>query len=86
MLFDMIVTWGCFMQGYMTVKDASAKWGLSSRWVNKLCQDERIPGVTMFAGAYAIPADAEKPTLDRRVKTGAYKDWRKKYGKNKITN
>ena len=74
------------MQGYMTVKDASAKWGLSSRWVNKLCQDERIPGVTMFAGAYAIPADAEKPALDRRVKTGAYKDWRKKYGKNKITN
>lgn len=71
------------MNGYMTVKEASEKWGLSARWVNKLCQDNRIEGVVKFAGAYAIPESSDKPTQDRRVKTGAYKDWRKKYGKNK---
>jgi hypothetical protein len=27
-----------------------------------------------------------KPTQDRRVKTGEYKDWRKKYGKKKVIN
>lgn len=68
----------------MTVKEASAKWGLSIRWITKLCQDMKISGVEMFGGVYAIPTDAEKPTKDYRIKSGAYKDWRKKYGRNKV--
>lgn len=68
------------MTGYITVREASIKWGLGKRWVNRLCQQGKIPGVEKLGGAYAIPAEAECPT-DGRVKTGAYKDWRKRYGK-----
>ena len=72
------------IEGYMTVKEACEKWGLSVRWVNTMCNNGRIPGVKRFGYIWAIPADTEKPTQDRRLKTGEYKDWRKKYGKNKI--
>ena len=72
------------MDGYMTVKETSEKWGLSTRWVNELCKAGKIPGAQLFAGVWAIPSDAVKPTEDRRVKSGAYKDWRKKYGKHKV--
>ena len=82
MLF--VLKGGCLLIGYMTVKEASTKWGLSTRWINKLCQDMKIPGAELFGGVYAIPVDAKKPTEDRRIKTGAYKNWRKKYGRNKI--
>ena len=72
--------------GYMTIKEASEKWGLGNRWVNSMCQDGRIPGAQKFGNAWAIPADMEKPSYDRRIKNGKYKDWRKKYGKNKVIN
>ncbi len=74
------------LTGYITVKEASAKWGLSTRWVNKLCQDKKIPGVEMFGGVYAIPENAEKPTEDRRITTGEYKNWRQRYGRTKKDN
>ena len=71
------------MQGYLTIKEAAQKFGCSYRWVSKLCQDNRIPGVERVGWSYLIPEDAELPT-DRRVTTGEYRDWKKKYGKNKI--
>ena len=74
------------ISGYMTIKEASEKWGLGNRWVNSMCQSGRIPGAQKFGNVWAIPADIEKPSQDRRVKTGEYKDWRKKYGKNKKNN
>ena len=72
------------MTGYMTVKEASEKWGLSKRWVNKLCQDGKISGVEMLGNTYAIPIHTERPTVDRRIRNGEYINWRKKYGKNKV--
>lgn len=71
------------MKGYMTLKEASEKWGLSVRWINMMCSQNRIPGAEQIGRLWVIPEDVEKPTLDRRVKNGEYRDWRKKYGKSK---
>ena len=67
----------------MTVREAAEKWGVSIRYVNVLCHNGKIIGAQMFGKAWAIPANTERPRKDNRVKTGAYKDWRKKYGKTK---
>ena len=69
--------------GYMTIKEASEKWGVSIRYVNVLCHNGKIPDAHKLGTIWAIPSDTEKPTQDMRVKTGEYKNWRKKYGKEK---
>ena len=50
---------------YMTLKEASEKWGVSSRQINYYCNDGRIPGAVKMAGVWLIPKEAEKPK-DRR--------------------
>ena len=70
------------MNGYMTLKEASQKWGLSVRWINVICSQNRIPGAERMGRMWIIPEDAECPT-DRRIKNGKYIDWREKYCKNK---
>ncbi len=70
------------MKGYLTLKEASEKWGLSPRWINAMCSQKRIPGAEMIGKMWVIPDNAECPN-DRRVTSGKYKDWRQKYGKNK---
>ena len=52
---------------YISVKDASEKWGISERRIQKLCEEKRIESVVRFGHAWAIPASAEKP-MDRRKK------------------
>ena len=52
---------------FMSTKDASEKWGISERRIQKLCEEERIPGVFRFGRSWAIPKDAEKPE-DQRFK------------------
>lgn len=52
---------------YMTLKEASEKWGVSSRQINHYCVGGRIPGAVKMAGVWLIPKDAEKP-IDRRYK------------------
>lgn len=56
---------------YMTVKEASEKWGLSVRRVQLLCVEGRIEGAMKYASVWAIPKDAEKPK-DERIITGKY--------------
>ena len=51
---------------YMTLKEASEKWGISSRQVNYYCVEDRIPGAVKIAGVWLIPKDAEKPIDGRR--------------------
>jgi predicted site-specific integrase-resolvase len=51
---------------YMTLKEASEKWGISSRQVNYYCVEGRIPGAAKIAGVWLIPKDAEKPIDGRR--------------------
>lgn len=59
------------MKEYMTVKETAAKWGISERRVNILCNEGRVEGVVKFGASWAIPSDAEKPE-DRRIKSGKY--------------
>ena len=54
---------------YMTLKEASEKWGVSSRQINYYCTAGRIPGAVKMAGVWLIPKDAEKP-VDGRTKQG----------------
>lgn len=53
---------------YMTVKQASEKWGISDRRIRILCAEGRIPGVTREGRSWLLPADAKKPQ-DNRFKT-----------------
>lgn len=50
---------------YMTVKQASERWGISDRRVRVLCAEGRIKGVIQKGRSYLIPEDALKP-IDRR--------------------
>ena len=54
---------------YMTLKEASEKWCVSSRQINYYCTDGRIPGAVKMAGVWLIPKEAEKP-MDKRRKCG----------------
>ncbi len=65
------------MDGYETVVQTAERWGVTTRRVQKLCEDGVLPGVNKFGTVWAIPADLEKPA-DRRVKSGNYRNWRKK--------
>ena len=54
---------------YMTLKEASEKWGVTPRQINYLCASGRIPGAVKMATIWLIPKDAEKP-IDGRTKQG----------------
>ncbi len=59
------------MTDYMTIKEASEKWGIGIRRINTLCNEGRIDGSIHFGSVWAIPIDAEKP-IDKRIKSGKY--------------
>ena len=54
---------------YMTLKEASEKWGVSIRQINYYCAGGRIPGAVKMAGVWLVPKDADKP-IDGRTKQG----------------
>ena len=56
---------------YLSTAQASQKWGISSRRIQKLCSEERIPGATRVGTIWAIPVSAPKPA-DARIKSGKY--------------
>lgn len=51
---------------YMTLKEASEKWGITPRQINYLCAANRIPGAMKMATIWLIPKNAEKPVDKRR--------------------
>lgn len=53
---------------YISVSEAAKKWGISERRVQKLCEENRVPGVERISRIWLIPRNAEKPT-DKRYKT-----------------
>lgn len=53
---------------YISVKQASEKWGISDRRVRILCSEGRIPGVIREGRSWKIPAEAGKPE-DGRYKS-----------------
>ena len=53
---------------YMTLKEASEKWGVSAHQINYYCADGRIPGAVKLATIWLIPKGTEKPADGRRKK------------------
>ncbi|AGL00572.1 helix-turn-helix domain-containing protein [Desulfoscipio gibsoniae] len=52
---------------FISVGEVAVKWGISERRVQKLCEEQRIPGVKRFSRMWMIPKDAGKP-IDGRKK------------------
>ena len=57
--------------GFLTTTQASDKWGISSRRIQILCTEGRVPGAIRIGSIWAIPENTEKPK-DARVKSGKY--------------
>ena len=53
---------------YMSVNQATEKWGISDRRVRTLCSEGRIPGVIREGRGWKIPEDAEKPERSAKKK------------------
>jgi len=51
---------------YISVREASIKWGISERRVQLLCKENRVIGVLRFGKSWAIPNDAKKPEDARK--------------------
>lgn len=56
---------------FLSTAQASEKWGISSRRIQKLCAENRISGAIRIGNYWAIPNDADKPK-DARIKSGKY--------------
>ena len=63
----------------LTVKDASERWGISTRRITALCEQGRIEGAIKASGVWILPANAKKPK-DARIRNGKYIHWRKSAG------
>ena len=55
------------MLDYISVQQASDKWEISKRRIQKLCEENRIDGAVRFGHAWAIPKNVQKP-VDARLK------------------
>ena len=50
----------------LSCPQAAKKWNISERRVQKLCEENRIPGVSKIGYMWLIPKDAEKPADGRQ--------------------
>ena len=57
------------MKGYISIREASCRWGVSERRVNQYCAEGRIPGASRFGRSWAILEDAKKPSTPRKTDT-----------------
>lgn len=71
---------------YISIAEAAEKWGITRRRVQVLCSEGRIPGLTKFGKAWAIPKNAEKPMDKRKFKRTSpdYMDAEGKHGANDL--
>lgn len=64
------------MTNYISIKEASASWGISERRIQKLCKDNRIQGAKRFGRSWMIPMGASKPKDERKKELrGKSKDY-----------
>ena len=52
----------------LSIKEIAARWGISSRRVQLLCETQRIYGAKKIGNSWVVPGDAEKPA-DGRFKS-----------------
>ena len=55
------------MLEFISAPEAAKICSISERRVQKLCEENRIPGIAKFSRMWLIPKDAEKP-MDKRKK------------------
>ena len=48
------------MEGYLSIREAAEKWGVSERRINQYCTQGRIAGAEQFGVTWAIPENAKK--------------------------
>ena len=65
---------------YLSVTQTAEKWGISTRRIQILCSENRIPGAVKIGNQWAIPDGEPKPS-DARIKSGKYI---KKAGRNGV--
>ena len=59
---------------YISAPEAAENWGISERRVQKLCKENRIPGVVRFSLIWLIPKDAKKPEDGRMIAKNKQED------------
>ena len=48
---------------YISVREASEKWGISGRMIRRYCVQGRIPGAMLEKNGWMVPANAKKPEV-----------------------
>ncbi len=71
---------------YLTVKEASKKWGIGGRIVTLYCAKGRIDGAVKKGNLWLVPKDASKPADERQKKTHTQKEKEAGIGKKDIHN
>ena len=56
------------MLGYMSIREAAARWDISERRVQKLCEDGKLANTVRFGRKWGIPAGTGKPADGRNKK------------------
>ena len=59
------------MEDYMTIREVSEIWGISTRRLQILCKESRVKGAKIVGNMWFIPKNTEKP-VDARIKSGKY--------------
>ncbi len=54
------------MSDYISIKEASEKWGISTRRIQVLCSQKRINGALKISGVWVIPKSATKPAFKEK--------------------
>lgn len=52
---------------YMKAQEATEKWNVSLRWVQKLCKENRIDGVLNVNRVWLIPRGIDKPADGKTI-------------------
>ena len=56
---------------YLSIMQTAERWGISTRRIQILCGEGRVPGTIRIGTVWGIPENAEKPA-DARIKNGKY--------------
>ena len=70
-LSQKITVIGDYKMKYLSVTEIDERWGISTRRIQILCNEDRIPGEIRIGRTWAIPEDEPKPA-DDRIKSGKY--------------
>ena len=65
---------------YLSIKEMSERWGISTRRIQILCKEGRIPGIILIGRTWGIPEDAEKPADGQKWQIQKIKDVLTKQG------